>query len=115
MVKLWDNDNGERLRTLSGHASRAAAMAWSPNGETEDERSDQGAGWDPPRIKPKPIRYAWNNFENKGIWFGGLRLPAAATKTLVYREKPPSGTEDRQQDVSRLVPHELERDFEGWF
>jgi len=27
-----------------------------------------------PEIRPKPIRYAWDNFPNKPLWFGGVAL-----------------------------------------
>ena len=42
-----------------------------------------------PRIKPKPIRYAWDNFENKGIWFGGFGLVylSGFTVTLVLARR----------------------------
>jgi hypothetical protein len=46
----------------------------------------------PPLIKPKPIRYAWDNLHNKGLWFGaaGLLYFTAFTVTLVvfHRSDP---------------------------
>jgi WD40 repeat protein len=46
----------------------------------------------PPGIKPKPIRYAWENFQDKRLWFGGAGLLyfTALTVTLVlaYRIDP---------------------------
>ena len=46
------------------------------------------SGW-PPQIKPKPIRYAWDNFRNKAFWFGafGLLYMSGLTLTLVLARR----------------------------
>jgi hypothetical protein len=52
----------------------------------------------PPQIKPKPIRYAWDNFENKGIWFGGFGLVylSGLTVTLVVARRADPAQISRQ-------------------
>jgi len=54
----------------------------------ENDQAKALAG-SPPQIKPKPIRYAWDNFQNKSIWFGGFGLAylSGLTVTLVVARR----------------------------
>jgi WD40 repeat protein len=36
-----------------------------------------------PKINPEPIRYAWDHFRNKGLWFGGITLLYVMTVSVI--------------------------------